>query len=240
MLRVGDANDIERIEHALRSLSGKRRAGPRSSFSTATSATVLRISRTRPKRTASRWARKRCGSRNALWLAGGCEISGARRRVRAFAGRHREARRGGPPQNGTSISPPTRQIPELATEIDQMQRRELPAGWDRNLPSFPADPKGVAGRDASGKVLNVLAQNIPWLIGGSADLGAVEQDAAQVRRRGRLPGRAIRAAETCTSAFASTRWRRLSTDCRCRKSGPSARPFSSSATTRGPPFGCPR
>ena len=44
-------------------------------------------------------------------------------------------------------------------------------GWDRNLPSFPADPKGVAGREASGKVLNVLAQNIPWLLGGSADLG---------------------------------------------------------------------
>ena len=61
--------------------------------------------------------------------------------------------------------------PELATEIDQMQRRELPAGWDRNLPSFPADPKGVAGRDASGAVLNVLAQNIPWFLGGSADLG---------------------------------------------------------------------
>jgi transketolase len=62
--------------------------------------------------------------------------------------------------------------PELATEIDQMQRRELPAGWDRNLPSFPADPKGVAGRDASGAVLNVLAQNIPWFLGGSADLGS--------------------------------------------------------------------
>jgi transketolase len=61
--------------------------------------------------------------------------------------------------------------PELATEIEQMQRRELPAGWDRNLPSFPADPKGIAGRDASAKVLNVLAQNIPWFLGGSADLG---------------------------------------------------------------------
>jgi transketolase len=61
--------------------------------------------------------------------------------------------------------------PELATEIDLMQRRELPSGWDRGLPVFPADPKGLAGRDASGKVLNVLAQNIPWLLGGSADLG---------------------------------------------------------------------
>jgi transketolase len=64
-----------------------------------------------------------------------------------------------------------KKFPELATEIDQMQRRELPAGWDRDLPRFPADPKGIAGRDASGQVLNVLAQNIPWFLGGSADLG---------------------------------------------------------------------
>jgi transketolase len=63
------------------------------------------------------------------------------------------------------------QYPELATEIEQMQRRELPAGWDRDLPSFPADAKGIAGRDASSKVLNALAQNIPWFLGGSADLG---------------------------------------------------------------------
>jgi transketolase len=61
--------------------------------------------------------------------------------------------------------------PELAQEIDQMQRRELPAGWDKNLPTYSADAAGVAGRDASGQVLNVLAQNIPWFLGGSADLG---------------------------------------------------------------------
>ena len=65
-----------------------------------------------------------------------------------------------------------KQYPDLAREIDQMQRRELPQGWDRNLPTFKADPKGIAGRDASGEVLNVLAQNIPWLLGGSADLGS--------------------------------------------------------------------
>jgi transketolase len=62
-------------------------------------------------------------------------------------------------------------FPALATEIDQMQKRDLPAGWDRDLPSFPADAKGIAGRDASSQVLNRLAQNIPWLLGGSADLG---------------------------------------------------------------------
>ncbi|PYN46292.1 MAG: transketolase [Candidatus Rokuibacteriota bacterium] len=61
--------------------------------------------------------------------------------------------------------------PELANEIHLMQGRELPAKWDANLPAFPADPKGIAGRDASGRVLNVLAQNIPWFLGGSADLG---------------------------------------------------------------------
>jgi transketolase len=61
--------------------------------------------------------------------------------------------------------------PELASEIELMQRRELPEGWDRNLPVFPPDAKGIAGRDASGKTLNALAQNIPWFIGGSADLG---------------------------------------------------------------------
>jgi transketolase len=62
-------------------------------------------------------------------------------------------------------------FPDLALEIELMQRRELPVGWDRNLPVFPADPKGIAGRDASGKTLNVLAENIPWFLGGSADLG---------------------------------------------------------------------
>jgi transketolase len=61
--------------------------------------------------------------------------------------------------------------PDLANEVDAMQRRDLPAEWDRNLPVFAPDAKGLAGRDASGKVLNVLAQNIPWFLGGSADLG---------------------------------------------------------------------
>lgn len=61
---------------------------------------------------------------------------------------------------------------DLGIEIDLMQRRELPAGWDRNLPSFPPDAEGIAGRDASGQILNVLAKNIPWFMGGSADLAS--------------------------------------------------------------------
>ncbi|MFP4439231.1 MAG: transketolase [Chloroflexaceae bacterium] len=60
--------------------------------------------------------------------------------------------------------------PDLADQLYRMQHRQLPAGWDHNLPTFPADAKGMAGRNASGEVLNILAQNIPWLIGGSADL----------------------------------------------------------------------
>lgn len=62
------------------------------------------------------------------------------------------------------------QFPQLAKELEQMQKGELPAGWDINLPSFPADAKGMATRDSSGKTLNVLASNIPWMVGGSADL----------------------------------------------------------------------
>ena len=64
----------------------------------------------------------------------------------------------------------SQQFPDLADQINRMQHRELPNGWDHNLPSFPPDPKGMATRESSGKVLNVVAQNIPWLVGGSADL----------------------------------------------------------------------
>ena len=62
------------------------------------------------------------------------------------------------------------QFPDLADHINRMQRRDLPDGWDKNLPTFPADAKGVATRESSGKVLNAIAQNVPWLIGGAADL----------------------------------------------------------------------
>ena len=60
--------------------------------------------------------------------------------------------------------------PELAGEIDQMQHRTLPGGWEAALPEFPPDPKGLATRDSSGRVLNAVAQRVPWLLGGSADL----------------------------------------------------------------------
>ena len=69
----------------------------------------------------------------------------------------------------------TKKFPELADQINRMQHRELPDGWDKNLPTFPADTKGIATRDSSGKVLNALAQNIPWLVGGSADLATSDR-----------------------------------------------------------------
>lgn len=60
--------------------------------------------------------------------------------------------------------------PDLADQIERMSKRELPDGWDAELPTFPPDSKGLASRDSSGKVLNAIARHYPWLMGGSADL----------------------------------------------------------------------
>jgi transketolase len=64
----------------------------------------------------------------------------------------------------------SREFPALGDHLYKMQKRQLPDGWDADIPSFPTDPKGMAGRDASGKVENALAKRIPWIIGGAADL----------------------------------------------------------------------
>ena len=64
----------------------------------------------------------------------------------------------------------SKQFPQLADQLNRMQNGQLPEGWDKDLPSFPADAKGMATRESSGKTLNALAKNIPWLVGGSADL----------------------------------------------------------------------
>jgi len=63
-----------------------------------------------------------------------------------------------------------KQFPQQADQLNRMQSGQLLDGWDKDLPNFPADPKGMATRESSGKTLNALAKNIPWLIGGSADL----------------------------------------------------------------------
>jgi transketolase len=60
--------------------------------------------------------------------------------------------------------------PDLARQCEQMEARELPQGWDKDIPVFPTDPKGIASRESSGQVLNKIAANLPWLVGGAADL----------------------------------------------------------------------
>jgi transketolase len=171
VLRVGDANDIDRIEHALgvfRRTKGRPTfivldshigyGSPHKQDTAAAHGEPLGEDEVRLAKRFYGWPE------DALFLV----PDGVREDFAAGIGaRGAEAHR-----RWTDLFTAYRgKHPELATEIEQMQRRELPAGWDRNLPVFPADPKGLAGREASGKVLNVLAQNIPWLLGGSADLG---------------------------------------------------------------------
>jgi len=62
------------------------------------------------------------------------------------------------------------EYPQLATELDQINQHKLPEGWDKDIPVFEADAKGIASRDSSQKVLNAVGPHIPWLIGGAADL----------------------------------------------------------------------
>src|SRR6202140_4802290 len=171
VLRVGDANDIDRIEHALEVF---RQTEGRPTF------LILdtHIGYGSPHKQDTPEAHGeplgdeeiRLCKRNYGWPEDAKFLvpDGVREHFTSGVGkRGAEARR-----KWTELFAAYRaKHPELATEIDLMQRRGLPVGWDRDLPTFPADPKGVAGRDASGKVLNVLAQNIPWFLGGSAALG---------------------------------------------------------------------
>ena len=62
------------------------------------------------------------------------------------------------------------EYPELAAELEMMNQHTLPAGWDADIPTFPADAKGLASRDSSQKVLNAIGPHVPWLLGGAADL----------------------------------------------------------------------
>lgn len=171
VLRVGDANDIERIEHAIRVFhktkgrptlivldSSIGYGSPNRQGTAAAHGEPLGDEEIRLTKRAYGWPEEEKflvpdGVREHF--AAGVGKRGADA-SRAWNDRFAAYR----PTHGA-----------LAAEIDQMQRRQLPADWDRNLPVFPADSKGVAGREASGKVLNVLAQNVPWFLGGSADLG---------------------------------------------------------------------
>jgi transketolase len=171
VLRVGDANDIDRIEHALgifHRTKGRPTliildshigyGSPNKQDTPEAHGEPLGDDEVRLTKRSYGWPE------DAQFLV----PDGVREHFAAGIG----ARSAAAHQQWTQLFAAYRdKYPTLATEIEQMQRRELPDGWDRNLPVFPADAKGIAGREASGKVLNVLAQNIPWLLGGSADLG---------------------------------------------------------------------
>jgi transketolase len=73
-------------------------------------------------------------------------------------------------QWNTLFSAYSKQYPDLADQFGRMQRHEPADGWDRDMPTFAPDAKGIATRDSSAKVLNAIAKNHPWLMGGSADL----------------------------------------------------------------------
>ena len=171
VLRVGDANDLDRIEHAL---SVFQTTKGRPTFIILDS--HIGYGSPHKQDTAAAHGEPlgdeevRLTKRSYGWPEGAQFLvpDGVREHFAAGVGARGAAAR----SRWTELFASYRAAyPELASEIDQMQRRDLPAGWDRNLPVFPADAKGIAGRDASGKVLNVLAQSIPWFLGGSADLG---------------------------------------------------------------------
>ena len=171
VLRVGDANDIDRIENALQVF---KRTTDRPTFVILDS--HIGYGSPHKQDTAAAHGEPlgedeiRLTKRSYGWPEDAKFLvpNGVREHFAAGIGaRGAKARR----QWADTFASYAVKNPELANEIDLMQRRELPVGWDKNLPVFPADPKGIAGREASGKVLNVLAQNIPWFLGGSADLG---------------------------------------------------------------------
>ena len=111
-------------------------------------------------------------AKRELRLARGREVPGARRRLRALPGGHRAARAPAARGMGGSVRAlPQRSIRSSPMQLERMQRRELPEGWDADLPAFPADAKGIASREVLGQGAERASPGaMPWLIGGSADL----------------------------------------------------------------------
>jgi transketolase len=171
VLRVGDANDLERIEQALEVFRGTKGrptfivldshigyGSPHKQDTAAAHGEPLGEEEVRLCKRAYGWPEDA-----KFYVPDGVyEHFSAGIGMRGFETRRKWAE---------MLESYQSQFPDLALEIELMERRELPAEWDHDLPVFPADSKGIAGRDASGKALNVLAQNIPWFLGGSADLG---------------------------------------------------------------------
>jgi transketolase len=170
VLRVGDANDLERIEHAIDVF---KKTKDRPTLIILDSHIGWGSPKKQDTAAARRAARRGRGPRDeaGLRMAGGRQVPRARRRVRALRGGHRRARRLRTPEVGGAFRVVSHAV-RGARDRDRSDAAARAAGeMGPRLAGLPADPKGLAGRDASGKVLNVLAQSIPWFLGGSADLG---------------------------------------------------------------------
>ena len=170
VLRVGDANDLDRIENALRTAAATKGrpsfvivdshigyGSPHLQDTSAVHGEPLGDQEIKLTKQAYGWPP------DAKFLVPG----GVYEHLQSGIGRRgREARE----QWEKEFAEYRKQFPELAAEIDQIQKRELPENWSKDIPVFPSDKKGIPGREASAKVLNAIAPNLPWILGGSADL----------------------------------------------------------------------
>jgi len=170
VVRVGDANDLDRIENALRNAAGTTGrpsiiiveshigyGSPHRQDTSAAHGEPLGEEEIKLVKQAYGWPA------DAKFLVPPAVYE----HLQAGLGRRgREARE----QWERQFAEYRTKFPELAAELGQIQKRELPVDWSKDIPVFPPDSKGVSGRDASAKVLNAIAPNIPWMIGGSADL----------------------------------------------------------------------
>jgi transketolase len=170
VLRVGDANDLDRIENALWTAAATKGrpsfvivdshigyGSPHLQDTSAVHGEPLGDEEIKLTKQAYGWPP------DAKFLVPG----GVYEHLQSGIGRRgREARE----QWEKQFAEYRKQFPELAAEIDQIQKRELPENWSKDIPVFPPDKKGIPGREASAKVLNAIAPNLPWIVGGSADL----------------------------------------------------------------------
>jgi len=170
VVRVGDANDLDRIENALRTAAGTTGrpslviidshigyGSPHRQDTSAAHGEPLGEEEIKLTKQAYRWPA------DAKFLV---PEEVYEHFASGIGRRGREARQ----QWEQQFAEYSKKFPELAKEIEQIQKREPPANWSKDIPFFPADAKGIAGREASAKVLNTIAPNFPWLLGGSADL----------------------------------------------------------------------
>jgi transketolase len=170
VLRVGDANDLGRIENGLRTAAATKGrpsfvivdshigyGSPHLQDTSAVHGEPLGEEEIKLTKQAYGWPP------DARFLVPG----GVYEHLQSGIGRRgREARE----QWEKEFAEYRKQFPGLAAEIDQIQKRELPENWSKDIPVFPPDKKGIPGREASAKVLNAIAPNLPWIVGGSADL----------------------------------------------------------------------